>query len=450
MNQNKDSASDRHSGESGDKDGARASGRDGTKDSIFRQVALQRLSSPDELDMLLQVTTVRGWMALGGMGILIGTALAWSVLGTLPARLAVQQCILVKRGDVNLVTSASSGRLVDLAVDVGDSVTRGQIIGRIDQFELLQKIKASEARVKELQTQYRQSVALAQKGNGLRDATLAQQSRSLDARQAAATQKVRLIRERIESQKGLVEQGLITRQTLIASQLELSASELEVESTDAQRKQLDVTRLEGKKQSENEVNLLANQLDDARRNLDLMLREAKSAIQVVSPYSGRVVELKASEGQLVERGSSLLSVQASAASANEIEAYIYLPAADGKKIRPNMKVEISPSTARREEFGFLPALVGSVADFPSSDQGLMRVFGNEKLVQQLSGNLPPIQILASLKPAAANRSGYQWSTRSGPPFAIQSGTLCTASITLSEQRPIAMVMPILKKSLGLD
>lgn len=435
-------------------DGAAASTKDSTKDSnkdsIFRQVALQRLSSPDELDMLLQVTTVKGWLALGGMGILISSALVWSVLGTLPAKLAVQQCILIKRGDVNVVATASSGRLVDLAVDVGDNVTRGQIIGRIDQFELLQKIKANEARLKELQMQYAQSVALAQKGSALRDVTLAQQSRSLSAQHAAASQKVRLIRERIESQKSLVEQGLITRQTLIASQLELSSSELEVETANTQLKQLDVTRLEGKKQSENEVTLLGNQLDEAKRNLELMQREAKSAIQIVSPYSGRVVELKASEGQLVERGSSLLSVQAVAANANEIEAYIYLPAADGKKIKPDMKVEISPSTARREEFGFLPALVSHVADFPSSDQGLMRVFGNEKLVQQLSGSLPPIQILASLKPASANRSGFQWSTRSGPPFAIQSGTLCTASITLSEQRPIAMVIPILKKNLGLD
>lgn len=423
---------------------------DSAKDNIFRQVALQRLSSPDELDMLLQVTTVKGWLALVGMLILIGAALIWSVLGTVPVKLAVQQCILIKRGDVSLVTSSSAGRLVDLAVEVGDNVTRGQIIGRIDQFELLQKIKANEARLKELQAQYEQSVALAQKSNGLREVALAQQSRGINARHAAASQKVRLLRERIESQKSLLEQGLITRQTLIASELELTATTLEAETANTQLRQLEVTRLEDKKQSENEVTLLGNQLDDARRNLALMLREAKTASQIVSPYTGRVVELKASEGQLVERGSSLLSVQAAAANANEIEAYIYLPAADGKKVKPNMKVEVSPSTARREEFGFLPARVGAVADFPSSDQGLMRVFGNEKLVQQLSGNLPPIQILASLKPSLANPSGYQWSTRSGPPFSIQSGTLCTASITLSEQRPIAMVMPILKKSLALD
>jgi HlyD family secretion protein len=80
----------------------------------------------------------------------------------------------------------------------------------------------------------------------------------------------------------------------------------------------------------------------------------------------------------------------------------------------------------------------------------MRVFGNERVVQQLTGLLPPIQILASLKPSPNNLSRYEWSTRQGPPFLLQSGTLCSADITLAEQRPITLVLPILKKSLGLD
>jgi HlyD family secretion protein len=111
---------------------------------------------------------------------------------------------------------------------------------------------------------------------------------------------------------------------------------------------------------------------------------------------------------------------------------------------------VSPSTARREEFGFLRASVTSVADYPSTDQGLMRIFGNEKLVQNLIGGLPPIQIRATLIPSSSSLSRYQWSTRSGPPFSIQSGTSCSAAITISEQRPIELVLPILKKALEVS
>ena len=92
---------------------------------IFREVAVNRLSSPEELDNLLQVTSPRGWIALAGVGLLVVTAVVWSIGGRIPTKLVGQQCILVKNGGVKLLTSAASGKLSDLAVEAGDRVTRG-------------------------------------------------------------------------------------------------------------------------------------------------------------------------------------------------------------------------------------------------------------------------------------------------------------------------------------
>ena len=41
------------------------------KTNLFREVAVNRLSSPEELDNLLQVTSPRGWIALAGVGLLV-------------------------------------------------------------------------------------------------------------------------------------------------------------------------------------------------------------------------------------------------------------------------------------------------------------------------------------------------------------------------------------------
>ena len=38
---------------------------------IFRKVALERLSSPEQLDQLMQVTSPKGWLALAGLGALL-------------------------------------------------------------------------------------------------------------------------------------------------------------------------------------------------------------------------------------------------------------------------------------------------------------------------------------------------------------------------------------------
>jgi HlyD family secretion protein len=301
-----------------------------------------------------------------------------------------------------------------------------------------------------VQIQYDHALSLVGQNEKSREIASSQQKQGSLFQLSTADQKATLLHERIETQAALYDQGLITKQTLIGSQLELSSVLLEQKTIGTQIKQLDVARLEAKKQSENELAQIKIQVEDAKRAVAMMVRETKEFATIVSPYTGRVLEIKASEGQLVERGTPLVSIELSSSDTNEIEAYVYLPAAEGKKVRGNMTVEVSPSTARREEFGFLRASVTSVADYPSTDQGLMRIFGNEKLVQNLIGGLPPIQIRATLIPSSSSLSRYQWSTRSGPPFSIQSGTSCSAAITISEQRPIELVLPILKKALEVS
>ena len=53
--------------------------------TIFREAALERLSSPEELDRLMQITTPRGWLALIATGILLLTAFVLSLIWPLPA-----------------------------------------------------------------------------------------------------------------------------------------------------------------------------------------------------------------------------------------------------------------------------------------------------------------------------------------------------------------------------
>ena len=90
-----------------------------------------------------------------------------------------------------------------------------------------------------------------------------------------------------------------------------------------------------------------------------------------------------------------------------------------------------------------------VSSYPSSEQGIMQLLQNEKLVGALSGSGPPIKIIADLVKDPSTPSGYKWSSRSGPDFQVKSGTLATATITTDKRPPIALVIPALKKYLGV-
>jgi len=64
------------------------------------------------------------------------------------------------------------------------------------------------------------------------------------------------------------------------------------------------------------------------------------------------------------------------------------------------------------------------------------------------GNSPPTEIRAALIPAD-NFSGYRWTSPPGPSVPVKSGTPCTAEIVVDKQRPVSLVIPVLKKSLGV-
>ena len=80
---------------------------------------------------------------------------------------------------------------------------------------------------------------------------------------------------------------------------------------------------------------------------------------------------------------------------------------------------------------------------------MTRVLKNEQLVQALSGGGAPYEVHASLLVDPRTRSQYRWSSSQGPPMRIESGTLAAATVTVSEDRPIGKVIPLLRRWTGI-
>ena len=64
---------------------------------LFRKVALDRLSSPEQLDTLMRITTPNGWVALLSIIGLLTLAVLWGIFGAIPTKV-VGQGILVRSG----------------------------------------------------------------------------------------------------------------------------------------------------------------------------------------------------------------------------------------------------------------------------------------------------------------------------------------------------------------
>lgn len=412
---------------------------------IFRKVALDRLSSPEQLDQLMQVTTPKGWAGLATLAVLMVVAGAWSITGSIPERVAGRG-ILLRSGGIFSVEAGSDGSVTDLSVRVGDVVTEGQVVARLAQPDLADRIRLARARVDDQEAEYRRVSDFRTRDLGLEGRRLAEQRGSLQASIAAGERTLQALVDRMHAEEPLVAQGLITRQTLLATQQQVEDAREKVRQARTQLSALQVEELQDRNETDTRAQAALVALNEARRALASLQGQLRETTQVTSRYTGRVLETMVEQGSVVERGQPILTIDQTGNAVQELEAVIYIPSRHGKAVRPGMEIQISPSTVRREEFGYLLGKVTYVSDFPATAAGMRRVLKNDQLVTTLGGQDAPYEIHADLIPDPGSPSSYRWSSSQGPPVRIQSGTLADGNVVVERRRPIFMVLPPLRRA----
>jgi len=408
---------------------------------IFRETALERLSSPEQLDRMIRVTSPRGWMSLTALWAAVGAVIAWAFLGRVPTT-EVGKGILIATGGLQQVVAPSSGRLKSIAVSAGDEVKEGQVIAEIDKKDL-------EDQLGQLR---RQHAELLDRKTSLDDAdeTLKRLDQSLDdVKTEQLDLNIKSTQDKIvrrtsyrASVEDLVKQGMMTgldvdkvteeietlRSTLDASKLQKNEIVAKGKAADAQRRRDQLNR-------QFEVN-------KAARDVELLQSRIDSESKIVSRAAGRVSEVRVAANTAVQDGEIIVQLQSAKRSQGDLTAVLYVAAGPGKSIKKDFEVKVLPSTVKREEHGSMLGTVERVASGPTSRSRMAARLGDTNLVDQFVREVGlPLEIEVTLTPDTTT-SGYKWTSGQGPPVRISEGTLCTAWVTIKRQRPIALVIPL--------
>jgi len=415
---------------------------------IFRQKSLERLASPERLDQLVQITSPIGWASLLSIGALLIATIFWSIYGSIPTTVAGGG-ILIKSGGVADIVAVAQGQVTSIYVEEGSEVRQGQVVARIAHPQTLEQIRNAQSTLKELRQTQEEIEAYGTESIKLQLEALAKERSNLNKGIEGNRERLVWLDEKIKLQEELLKDGLITKQTLLNTRDEKARTEDDIESARNQLKNLKVRELDQINQKEQAEITHRTKLSEAERRLNSLEEELELKSRVVSSYSGRVVEVLSFEGNIVSPGTPMINLELTGSAIQNLQAVIYMPPDQGKQVQPNMLMRLMPSTVNIEEYGYMLAIVTHVSEYPSTPKGMVRVLKNDALVQQFSQTGAPIAVYADLIPSSHTASGYKWSSPNGPPTEIYSGTLAFASVETKTQPPISLVIPYLKKKMGL-
>lgn len=405
--------------------------------SIFRKVSLDRLSSPEQLDQILRVTSMRAWLVLATALALVATLMVWGLVGTVVST-ASGTGVIVRRGGVLNVVSNGSGILLDVEVQPGDTVKAHQVIAHIAQPALVQQLHGLEAARNE---------ALQNRGQSQRiDEASASLKLGANARQVGNNKKlieeyesrIELVDQQIATENSLYSKGLVTHQQVLDLQQKKADLADQIASTGSQLKQLEADRYAMLQVPEQDYTVMTGHMSEIDRQIAFAKHVLDSSEQVVSPYSGQVLEIKVLSGSSVATAEPILSIQS---NEKTLEVLAYVPSALAKDVQGGMDAEISPTNVKREEYGFLKGHVSFVADYPATPAAMMRNFENDTLVRTLAADGAVTEIIVQLTSDASTTTGFSWSSSRGPNQGLTSGTLCQIDVVTKHEHPIALLFP---------
>jgi len=404
---------------------------------LFRKAALDKLASPERLDVLMQVTSPKGWLALIVVGGVLAAVVVWSVIGSIPRRVDAEG-ILIPGGRVREITASGSGFLKSFSVVKGKDIKDGELIGEIEQ-----RVDV-EAGVDGARSNWQNAVQEYQAAQAEGEAEKARyrsQIIGFEGNKQLLQNDLERVKADLDQKEELLKQGQVTKVRVDGLRSQLLDLRTRLSSMDGQ-----ITQLNSSISAvDQRVRQRRNAAEERRGDLDRTSKTAAAVTQVTSKVTGRVLQVNKRPGDPVTLGEALATVQP---PSTVLEPIVYVDVRVGKRIKAGMEAQISPSTVKKEESGFMRARIQSVSEVEATGEDVQSRVANARTAQDLLGDAPKIEVIAELIQDARTPSGYSWSSKDGPPHKIDAYTRITVSVVYERQRPIDLVLPSLKKLFG--
>lgn len=413
-------------------------------DGLFRPESLEGLRSRENLEESLRIASPRSWIALITVCLLVASGLVWGIWGRIATTVDGMGMLMDPRGVLPVVATLP-GRLIAIHVQANDLVTKDQVIATLVNPDTEKRLEAEKLTYALLKAEYAKASELMKREIESKRHGLQAQRKSVQSAIKVQENQAKWLQDRLGAYSDLFEKGLVLKKQVVETGLQRDNALLEIDKLKG-----DLLRLSSlETQEEEALNekrfRLEFQIEQSKSRVEILANELKRTTTITAPFAGTIISLEGTQGGVVEPGQALATMMP---QGGHLEARILVPALQGKQIRIGMILQVTPSTVKREEYGFMSAKVKQVGDFPVSPESINRLINNPELVQAAMRRGAMVQVKGDLITDPSTLSGYRWSSRKGRSVPVTAGTLCSSEVIVKEVAPITLVIPMLKAWIG--
>ncbi len=406
---------------------------------LFRDEAIKNLRSPEQLDTVLRLTSPIGWLSLAVLFVIIAIVTIWGVVGSVPVQVKGMGVFLDRGGVVYSVIAPAAGRIDAIDVKVGQVVTKGTRLAVLSLPNREAQLRDARRTLESLQGQYDRQLVFSGKDVESRNANMRDTIGALNAKITADKNHLDFLQPLYDAQQEELEKGYITRKQLEQTRSDIFATKQSIRDSRNKIAEARSAQVEFENQQRRTMAELEQQVITAKNSFEEAKTFLETEKEIFSPVDGRVTEIDVKLGVLVKTDDQVAVIEK---SGKNLELITYFEIGKGKKIHPGMRAEVAPSSIERDLYGSIQGNVESVSDLPETQAGLMAILGNETLVGKMMGAGAPIKVVITLDKDPKTFSGLKWSSSKGPPLKVTTGDTGFASVTVREERPINLVIPI--------
>lgn len=370
----------------------------------------------------------------------------WSVLGSVTRTVSGNGILIAQGGQLVDAQSSGPGQIAALSVRPGSQVEAGAVIATVIAADREQRLSGARMLVTERQQNLGRIKESIDQLAAQRDTAAALQRQALESKMAVIRERIGTAGTQFDIQNDLFHRGLATLQRVNDARDALNAARLDEANTQTALADLKAKQADGARADADRLNQSQDELAAAQRSVAELEVELALSSSVRAPVPGRVVEVKANLGAMMNAGQAIVSIETGQPG---LELLAFIPAQSARDVRPGMEVRISPAGTRREEHGELLGTVLDVSSFPMNATGLRSLLQNETLAETLSHAGAPHVARVALTDRPNAPGFYAWTTTRGEAVALSSGGLATIEVTASQHRPLELVLPAVRKLFGM-